>query len=316
MIEFEKPTFECLEEDENNKYAKFSVKPLERGYGTTIGNSLRRIMLSSLPGAAVKWIKVDDVLHEYSSIPGVKEDVVDIVLNLKNLAAKIVSDEDEKILRIEMSEPGKITAGDIITDIDVEILNTDLHIATLEENASLNMEIGLTKGRGYVSAEDNKDPNFPIGVIPVDSLYTPVSKVNYKVSNTRVGQKDDYDELVLEVWTDGSLNPQEAISLSAEVLTSHLDMFVNLNDEINNVEIVEEEEEEEEDEVFEMTIEELDLSVRSYNCLKRAGLNTVSDLISKTEEELMSIRNLGKKSLKEIKQKLIKYELSLKIKRD
>ncbi|MGM0379641.1 MAG: DNA-directed RNA polymerase subunit alpha [Bacillota bacterium] len=316
MIEFEKPTFECLEEDENNKYAKFSVKPLERGYGTTIGNSLRRIMLSSLPGAAVKWIKVDDVLHEYSSIPGVKEDVVDIILNLKNLAAKIVSDEDEKILRIEMSEPGEITAGDIITDIDVEILNTDLHVATLEENASLNMEIGLTKGRGYVSAEDNKDPNFPIGVIPVDSLYTPVSKVNYKVNNTRVGQKDDYDELVLEVWTDGSLNPQEAISLSAEVLTSHLDMFVNLNDQINNVEIVEEEEEEEEDEVFDMTIEELDLSVRSYNCLKRAGLNTVSDLISKTEEELMSIRNLGKKSLKEIKQKLIKYELSLKIKRD
>ena len=316
MIEFEKPKFECLEKNDEGTYGKYVVEPLERGYGITLGNSLRRIMLSSLPGTAVKWIKIDNVLHEYSTITGVKEDVVDIILNLKELSAKIISSEDEKILRIEMNEPGEITAGDIISDIDVEILNTDLHIATLEENGDFSMEIGLVRGRGYVSAEDNKEPGLPIGVIPVDSLFTPVDKVNYDVTNTRVGQKDDYDKLTLEVWTDGSILPDAAISLSAEVLTNHLDLFVNLTEEINNVEIVEEEEEEVEDEVFDMTIEELDFSVRSYNCLKRAGINNVGDLLDKSEEGLMNIRNLGKKSLKEIKQKLIEYELNLKIKQD
>jgi DNA-directed RNA polymerase subunit alpha len=316
LIEFEKPTFECVEKNDEETYGKYVVEPLERGYGITLGNSLRRILLSSLPGTAVKWIKVENVLHEYSTIPGVKEDVVDIILNLKGLAAKINSKEEEKILRIEAVEPGPITAGDIITDMDVEILNPDLHIATLEENSSVNMEIGLSRGRGYVSAEDNKEPNLPIGVIPVDSIYTPVNKVNYDVTDTRVGQRDDYDKLVMEVWTDGTITPEESISLGAEVLAEHLDLFINLTEEINNVEILEEEEEEEEEEVFDMTIEELDLSVRSYNCLKRAGINKVGELISRTEEDLMNIRNLGKKSLKEIKTKLIDYDLNLKIRED
>jgi DNA-directed RNA polymerase subunit alpha len=316
LIEFEKPTFECVEKNEEETYGKYVVEPLERGYGITLGNSLRRILLSSLPGTAVKWIKIDNVMHEYSTVPGVKEDVVDIILNLKELAAKINSNEEEKILRIEAVEAGEITAGDIITDMDVEVLNPELHIATLEENASLNMEIGLARGRGYVSAEDNKEPGLPIGVIPIDSIYTPVEKVNYDVTDTRVGQKDDYDKLTMEVWTDGTIDPEEAISLGAEVLSEHLDLFINLTEEINNVEILEEEEEEEEEEVFDMTIEELDLSVRSYNCLKRAGINKVGELISRTEEDLMNIRNLGKKSLKEIKTKLIDYDLNLKIRED
>ncbi len=316
MIEFEKPKFECLEKDDEGRYGKFVVEPLERGYGITLGNSLRRLMLSSLPGTAVKWIKIDNVLHEFSTVSGVKEDIVDIILNLKNLSAKINSSDEEKILRIEMSEAGEITAGDIISDIDVEILNTDLHIATLEENSTFNMEIGLVRGRGYVSAEDNKEPGLPIGVIPVDSLFTPVDKVNYSISNARVGQRADYDKLLLEVWTDGSLLPEEAISLAAEILSGHLDLFINLTDEISNVEIIEEEVVEEEDEVYDMTIEELDFSVRSYNCLKRAGVNTVGDLLSKSEDGLMNIRNLGKKSLKEIKQKLIEFRLNLKIKQD
>lgn len=316
MIEFEKPEFRCIEKNDDETYGKYVVEPLERGYGITLGNSLRRILLSSLPGTAVKWIKVDNVLHEFSAIPGVKEDVTEIILNLKNLAAKIISDESEKILRIEAIEPGIITAGDIITDMDVEVLNPELHIATLEENATLNMEIGLTKGRGYVSAEDNKEPGLPIGVIPVDSIYTPVEKVNYDVIKTRVGQQDDYDKLTLELWTNGTLTPEESISLGAEVLAEHLDLFINLTDEINNVEIIEEEEEEEGNEVLDMTIEELDFSVRSYNCLKRAGVDSVGELISMTEDQLMNIRNLGKKSLKEIKKKLIEFELNLKIRED
>jgi len=312
MIEIEKPKIECVELNDDNTYGKFVVEPLERGYGITLGNSLRRIMLSSLPGVAVKWIKIDNVLHEFSTIPGVKEDVVEIILNLKGLAAKIHSNEEDKVVRIEAKGPGKITAGDIIADADVEILSTDLHIASLGEDGFLNMEIGISKGRGYVAAEFNKDEGMPIGVIPVDSIYTPVKKVNYKVENTRVGQVTDYDRLTIEIWTDGSIKPDEAASLAAKIMNEHLNLFITLTDHIDEVEIMVEKEEDKKEKVLEMTIEELDLSVRSYNCLKRAGINTVEELTQRTEEDMMKVRNLGKKSLEEVINKLADLNLTLK----
>lgn len=312
MIEIEKPTIECLEMSDDNAYGKFVLEPLERGYGTTLGNSLRRILLSSLPGTAVKWVKIDGVLHEFSTIEGIKEDVIEILLNLKGLAAKIHSDDDTKILRIEANEPGAVTAGDIIADADVEILDPDMYICTLEDNASLNMEIALSKGRGYVPAEANKEQGLPIGIIPMDSIYTPVKKVNFTVENTRVGQVANYDKLILEVWTDGTIKPDEATSLGAKIMSEHLNLFINMTESMSNVEIMVEKEEDKKEKVLEMTIEELDLSVRSYNCLKRAGINTVEELTLKTEDDMMKVRNLGKKSLEEVKHKLAELELGLK----
>lgn len=313
MIEIEKPIIECVELSEDNTFGKFVVEPLERGYGITLGNSLRRVLLASLPGTAVKWVKIENILHEFSTIPGVKEDVVEIILNLKGLLAMINSDEDLKILRIEANEAGVITAGDIIADADVEILNTDMVIATLEENSELNMEIALSKGRGYVPSELNKEAGLPIGIIPVDSIYTPVTKVNYFVEKTRVGQSADYDKLVLEVWTDGTIKPDEAASLGAKIMSEHLNLFIDMTDSIDGVEIMVEKEEDKKEKVLEMTIEELDLSVRSYNCLKRAGINTVEELAEKSEDDMMKVRNLGKKSMEEVKQKLNDLELGLRI---
>lgn len=313
MIEIEKPNIEIVEYDSANNYAKFVLEPLERGYGTTLGNSLRRVLLSSLPGTAVKWIKIDDVLHEFSTIPGVKEDVVEIILNLKDLSAKIHSDETLKIIRIETDKAGPITSGDLIVDADVEILDTDLYIATLDEKASLNMEIALAKGRGYVSAEENKDEEMPIGTIPVDSIFTPVKKANFSVKKTRVGQRADFDSLTVEVWTDGSLKPDEATSLAAKIMKEHLNLFIDMTENIDNMEIMFEKEEGKKEKVLEMTIEELDLSVRSYNCLKRAGINTVEELTNRGEDDMMKVRNLGKKSLEEVKLKLEQLELNLRL---
>jgi len=312
VIEIEKPTIECVEMGDDGRYGKFVVEPLERGYATTLGNSLRRILLSSLPGTAVRWIKIENVLHEFSTIPGVKEDVIEIILNLKGLFAKIHSDEDVKILRIEASEAGEITAGDIIADADVEILNTDLHICTLEENSKIYMEIALGQGRGYVTAENNKDAGLPIGIIPVDSIYTPVRKVNFVVDKTRVGKIADYDKLVLEVWTDGTIKPDEATSLGAKIMSEHLNLFIDMTESVNGVEIMVEKEEDIKEKVLEMTIEELDLSVRSYNCLKRAGINTVEELTNRSEDDMMKVRNLGKKSLEEVKYKLAELDLGLR----
>ncbi len=313
MIKIEKPKIECIELKDDFTFGEFVIEPLERGYGETLGNSLRRIMLSSLPGTAVKWIKIENVLHEFSTIPGVKEDVVEIVLNLKKLAAKINSDDEVKILRIEASEAGIITAGDIIVDADVEILDTDLKICTLDTDAVLNMEIALAKGRGYIPADQNKDEGLPIGIIPVDSIFTPVKKVNYKVDKTRVGQVADFDKLTMSIWTDGTIKPDEVASLAAKVLAEHLDLFINMTDTVSGVEIMVEKEEDKKEKVLEMTIEELDLSVRSYNCLKRAGINTVEELTDKTETAMMQVRNLGKKSLEEVKQKLEELSLNLKM---
>ncbi len=311
MLEIEKPRIEIVEMSEDNTYGKFVVEPLERGYGITLGNSLRRILLSSLPGAAVTSVKIDGVLHEFSTIPGVVEDVTDIILNLKSLCLKLHSDE-EKTLRVEAVSEGVVRAGDIIHDADVEIMNPDLVIATLADNARLFMEIVVSKGRGYVSAERNKKGDHIIGVIPVDSVFTPVEKVNYTVENTRVGQITDYDKLTLEVWTDGSIQPDEATSLSAKVLNEHLLLFIGLTETVSDVEIMVEKEEEQKDKILEMTIEELDLSVRSYNCLKRAGINTVEELIQRNEEDMMKVRNLGKKSLEEVVNKLSELGLALK----
>ena len=306
MIEIEKPKVDIVELSEDYRYGKFVIEPLERGYGITIGNALRRILLSSLPGVAVNAIKIDGVLHEFSTIPGVKEDVTEIILTLKELSATI-DGEGSRTLKIEAQGPCSITGADIICPPDVEILSKDLAIATLDDNAKLNMEIFVDKGRGYVSAEENKTENVPIGVLPVDSIYTPVEKVSYHVENTRVGQKTDYDKLVLEVWTNGSINPQEGISLAAKVLVEHLNLFIDLTEHVSSVEIMVEKEE-----VLEMTIEELDLSVRSYNCLKRAGINTVEELANKSEDDMMKVRNLGKKSLEEVIQKLEELGLGLK----
>ena len=309
MIEIEKPSIEVLELKDS--YGKFVVEPLERGFGITVGNSLRRVLLSSLPGVAVTSIKVDGVLHEFSTIPGVKEDVTEIILTLKELSMKMDSD-GSRTLRIEHNGEGVITAGDIICPPDVEILNRDLHIATLSEDAKLYMEINVDKGRGYVSAENNKTEDMPIGVIPVDSIYTPVQKVSYNVESTRVGVRTDFEKLILEVWTDGSIGAQEGISLGAKILVEHLNLFINLTDHLGEVELMVEKEEDKKEKALEMTIEELDLSVRSYNCLKRAGINTVEELTEKTEDDMMKVRNLGKKSLEEVIQKLEELGFGLK----
>jgi DNA-directed RNA polymerase subunit alpha len=311
LIEIEKPRIQIVETSEDNRYGKFVLEPLERGFGITIGNSLRRVLLSSLPGVAVTSIKVDGVLHEFSTIPGVKEDLVEIILNLKELALTLSSDEP-KIITINAQGPGRITAGDIIADSDVEIINKDHHIATLNEDAKVFMEITIEKGRGYVSAERNKRPGQPIGMIPVDSIFTPVRRVNYNVENTRVGQITDYDKLTLEVWTNGTISPEEATSLAAKILVEHMSLFIDLTEHVNDVEIMVEKEEDKQEKALEMTIEELDLSVRSYNCLKRAGINTVHELTQRTAEDMMKVRNLGKKSLEEVQQKLALLNLKLK----
>ena len=313
MIEIEKPKVECVELSPEGDYGRFEVEPLERGYGMTLGNSLRRILLSSLPGVAVSSIKIDGVLHEFSTIPGVKEDVTEIVLNIKNLNAKLYSD-GPKVLYIEAEGAGEVCARHIKADADVEILNGDLHIATLNEDAKLYMEITISHGRGYVSADKNKTTNQGIiGNIPVDSLFSPVRKVNYTVENTRVGQVTDYDKLTLDVWTDGTITPDEAISLGAKILSEHLNLFIDLTDRARNTEIMVEKEDSKKEKVLEMTIEELDLSVRSYNCLKRAGINTVEDLTNKTEEDMMKVRNLGRKSLEEVIQKLHSFDMDLAV---
>lgn len=311
MIEIEKPRIETVETNENGTYGKFVVEPLERGYGTTLGNSLRRVLLSSLPGASARAVQIEGVLHEFSTIEGVVEDTTEIVLNLKKLSLKIHSDE-EKTLEIDIEGEGVITAADIRHDSDVEILNPDLPIATLAEGARLHMKIMAGRGRGYIPAEGNKRDDHPIGVIAIDSIYTPVSRVNYQVTNTRVGQVTNFDKLTLEVWTNGSLRPEEAVSLGAKVLSEHLMLFVTLTDEAQVAEIMVEKEEDQKEKVLEMTIEELDLSVRSYNCLKRAGINTVQELNTKSEEDMMKVRNLGRKSLEEVQEKLQELGLSLR----
>ncbi len=311
MLEIEKPRIEILELSDDQTYGKFVVEPLERGYGTTLGNSLRRVLLSSLPGAAVSSIKIQGVLHEFSTVPGVLEDVPEIILNIKDIAAKIHTDEPVTLL-IDVEGPQVLTAGDIVTGLDVEIVNKDLYIATINEDGRLYMELELEKGRGYVVAEKNKKEGQPVGVIPVDSSFTPVKKVNFHVTNTRVGQITDYDKLILEVWTNGTMDADEATSLGAKILTEHLNLFIGLTDHVNDVEIMVEKEEDKKEKVLEMTVEELDLSVRSYNCLKRASINTVEELIQKTEEDMMKVRNLGKKSLEEVQNKLAELGLSLK----
>ncbi len=311
MIEIEKPRVECVEIAEDNSYGKFVVEPLERGYGTTLGNSLRRIMLSSLPGVAVNSVKIDGVLHEFSTIPGVTEDVTEIILNIKKLAVKLHSD-GPKTIYINHEGAGEICARDIKCDSSVEIINGDLHIATLNDDAKLFMEIVIDHGRGYVSADKNKQLLQPIiGVIPVDSIYTPVNKVNYTVENTRVGQITDFDKLVLEVWTNGTIDPHDAVSLAAKVMNEHLNLFIDLSESAKNTEIMIEKEESKKEKVLETTIEELDLSVRSYNCLKRAGINTVQDLTNKSENDMMKVRNLGRKSLEEVVAKLDSMGLCL-----
>lgn len=303
MIEFEKPNIECLEIDDVNNYAKFVCEPLERGYGVTIGNSLRRIMLSSLPGCAITSVKIEGVLHEFSTIPNVVEDVPELIVNLKNVRLKFDGNE-EKTIRIDFKGEGEVTAGDIKSDGTVEVLNPDLHIATVSEGGSLVMEMTADRGRGYNSSEKNKKPNQDISVLPIDSIYTPVKKVNYQVENTRVGQTVDYDKLVIEVWTDGSLKAHEALSLAAKVMTGHLELFIDLSETTKNTQVMIEKEESKKEKVLEMSIEELELSVRSYNCLKRANISTVEDLISKSESEMMKVRNLGKKSFDEVTAKL------------
>lgn len=309
MFDFNKPKIEITEKSE--KFGRFVVEPLERGYGTTLGNSLRRILLSSLPGVAVTSVKIDGILHEFSTIPGVKEDVTEIILNLKKLAIKLNGENTKRVL-INAIGPKEVTAADILGDADVEIFNQDLHIATLEENATLIMEINLARGRGYVPAEMNKDENTPISVIPTDSIYTPVRKVNFTVENTRVGQVTDYDKLILEIWTDGSITPSEGVSIGAKIMQEHLNLFVELTDSTESMEIMVEKEENQKEKALEMTIEELELSVRSFNCLKRAAINTVEELTHRSEEDMMKVRNLGKKSLDEVKHKLEELGLSLK----
>ena len=302
MIEIEKPQIECIETPGDDSYGKYVIEPLERGYGTTLGNALRRIMLSSLPGTAATSIKIAGVQHEFTTIPGVKEDVTEIVLNIKQLITKLHSDAVKTVF-IEAVGPCDVTAGDIKSDGEVEVLNPELHIATLGSGATLNMEITLSHGRGYVPADRNKPQQNVIGVIAVDSIYTPVYKVNYTVENTRVGQITDYDKLTLEVWTNGSVQPDEAISLAAKILTEHLTLFVGLTDQVTTISFTDQEDDKKE-KVLEMTIEELDLSVRAYNCLKRAGINTVAELVQRNQEDMMKVRNLGRKSLEEVMAKL------------
>ena len=310
MIEIEKPRIECIETPTDSSYGKFIVEPLERGYGTTLGNSLRRVLLSSLPGTAVTSIKIAGVQHEFSVIPGVKEDVTEIVLNVKNIIARLHCDEP-KTVYIEMNGECEVTAGDIKADGEVEILNPEQHIATLGPDGSLSMELTINHGRGYVSAEKNKPAQPVIGVIPVDSIYTPVLKVNYTVENTRVGNQTDFDKLTIEVWTDKTITAKDAISLGAKILCDHFTLFTDLSDSIGSRSTVVEKVETQRDKVLEMTIEELDLSVRSFNCLKRANINTVEDLINKTQDEMIKVRNLGRKSLEEVEHKLAMMGLSL-----
>ena len=315
MFDFEKPNIEIAEISEDKRNGKFDGEPLERGYGTTLGNSLRRIMLSSLPGAAVSQVKIDGVLHEFTSIPGVKEDVTEIIMNIKSLAIKNNSDTNEpKVAYIEYSGEGVVTAADIHADADIEILNPDLVIATLNGGADskLYMELTITKGRGYVSADKNKNDELPIGVISVDSIYTPVERVNLSIQNTRVGQITDYDKLTLDVYTNGTLAPDEAVSLAAKVLSEHLSLFIDLSEIANKADIMVEKEESEKEKVLEMNIDELELSVRSYNCLKRAGINTVEELTNKTSDDMMKVRNLGRKSLEEVLAKLKELGLQLR----
>ena len=314
MFDFQKPKIEIAEISEDKKYGRFVVEPLERGYGTTLGNSLRRIMLSSLPGAAVSQVKIDGVLHEFSSIPGVKEDVTEIIMNIKNLAIRNNSSTNEpKVAYIEFEGEGVVTAADIQVDSDIQILNPDLVIANLNGGADckLYMELTITKGRGYVSAEKNKTEDTPIGVIAVDSIYTPVERVNLSIENTRVGQITDYDKLTLDVYTNGTLLPDEAVSLAAKVLNEHLKLFIDLSEVAQAAEVMIEKEDDEKKKVLEMSIDELELSVRSYNCLKRAGINTVEELTNRTPEDMMKVRNLGRKSLEEVLAKLKELGLEL-----
>lgn len=316
MFDFERPNIEVAEISEDKKYGRFVVEPLERGYGITLGNSLRRIMLSSLPGAAVSQVKIDGVLHEFSSIPGVKEDVTEIIMNLKSLAIKNSCTTNEpKTAYIEYEGEGVVRASDIQVDSDIEIVNSDQVIATLSggKDSKLYMEFTITKGRGYVSADKNKSDDLPIGVIAVDSIYTPVERVNLTVENTRVGQITDYDKLTLDVYTNGTLAPDEAVSLAAKVLSEHLNLFVELSENAKTAEVMVEKEDDEKEKVLEMSIDELELSVRSYNCLKRAGINTVEELTNKTSDDMMKVRNLGRKSLEEVLAKLKELGLQLNV---
>ena len=310
MIEIEKPRIVCLETPTDDSYGKYIVEPLERGYGTTLGNSLRRVLLSSLPGTAVTSIKIAGVQHEFSTIPGVKEDVTEIVLNVKSIIARLHT-QTPKTVYIDATGEGEVTAGDIKADGEVEILNPDLHIATLGAGASLSMELTIGHGRGYVSAAKNKTPQMPIGTIPVDSIYTPVLKVNYTVENTRVGNQTDFDKLTIEVWTDKTITARNALSLAAKILVDHFTIFTDLSETVSGTSTVVEKPEQPKDKVLDMTIEELDLSVRSFNCLKRANINTVADLVSKTQDEMIKVRNLGRKSLGEVEHKLAQLGLSL-----
>lgn len=310
MIEIEKARIECAELSQNGTFGRFIVEPLERGFGNTLGNALRRVLLSSLPGVAVTGIKIEGIQHEFSTVPGVTEDVSEIILNLKTLRARLFS-EQPKTVMLDVKGPAEVTAKDITTDDELEFTDPDLHIATLNEDAHLQMTLTFDRGRGYVSADKNKFANMPIGVIPIDSIFTPIRKVNYMVEDTRVGQITDYDKLTLEVWTDGSVQPDEAISLAAKILTEHLTLFVSLTDQVTTIAFTDQEDDKKE-KVLEMTIEELDLSVRAYNCLKRAGINTVSELVQRNQEDMMKVRNLGRKSLEEVEQKLEALNLSLR----
>jgi DNA-directed RNA polymerase subunit alpha len=311
MTEIERPRIECIEISDDSRYGRFVAEPLDRGYGTTLGNSLRRILLSSLPGAAIISIKIDGVLHEFSTIPGVVEDTSDIILNLKQIAIKMHG-EGPKIMRIEAEGEGIVTAGDVIADADIEIINPDLKIATLDRNGRLYIELAVDRGRGYVPADRNKKGDEPIGVVPIDSLFSPVQKVNYIIEDTRVGQRTDYDRLILDVWTNGTIRPDEALATAAKILIDHLHLFTGLTNDTHGFEQVAEKEESTQERLMDMPIEELDLSVRSFNCLKRAGINNVGQLTERTDEDMMKVRNMGKKSLAEVKQKLAALGLSLK----
>ncbi|HHF0891932.1 TPA: DNA-directed RNA polymerase subunit alpha [Streptococcus pneumoniae] len=309
MIEFEKPNITKI--DENKDYGKFVIEPLERGYGTTLGNSLRRVLLASLPGAAVTSINIDGVLHEFDTVPGVREDVMQIILNIKGIAVKSYV-EDEKIIELDVEGPAEVTAGDILTDSDIEIVNLDHYLFTIGEGSSLKATMTVNSGRGYVPADENKKDNAPVGTLAVDSIYTQVTKVNYQVEPARVGSNDGFDKLTLEILTNGTIIPEDALGLSARILTEHLDLFTNLTEIAKSTEVMKEADTESDDRILDRTIEELDLSVRSYNCLKRAGINTVHDLTEKSEAEMMKVRNLGRKSLEEVKLKLIDLGLGLK----
>lgn len=309
MIEFEKPNITKI--DENKDYGKFVIEPLERGYGTTLGNSLRRVLLASLPGAAVTSINIDGVLHEFDTVPGVREDVMQIILNIKGIAVKSYV-EDEKIIELDVEGPAEVTAGDILTDSDIEIVNPDHYLFTIGEGSSLKATMTVNSGRGYVPADESKKDNAPVGTLAVDSIYTPVTKVNYQVEPARVGSNDGFDKLTLEILTNGTIIPEDALGLSARILTEHLDLFTNLTEIAKSTEVMKEADTESDDRILDRTIEELDLSVRSYNCLKRAGINTVHDLTEKSEAEMMKVRNLGRKSLEEVKLKLIDLGLGLK----